>query len=238
MLRTLENILGYKIIAIDGEIGRVHDFFLDDDLWKLRYLVIETGNWLERRRVLISPAALVAIDGDRRTVKVDLSRELLRASPDVDTERPVSRQQEVIMNEHYGWAAYWSPDELLVLASTTAEPLTSGPKEGDPHLRSFREVRSYRLQHGSEIIAKVQDFVIDDSDWSVTLLVVTHGGLLDSRLFALPTSSIAAVSWSEATLKLTDWNKDRNALPLFNPSEQVNRVEQIVYLDYCGRIVG
>jgi hypothetical protein len=96
MQRTLENILGYRLLARDGEIGTVFDFFLDDSVWRLRYLVVETGSWLNRRRVLIAPIALGAIDGVKRAIAVNLTRDQVESSPGLDTDKPVSRQEETI----------------------------------------------------------------------------------------------------------------------------------------------
>jgi hypothetical protein len=50
--------------SLDGEIGRVKEFYFDDLHWTVRYLVAETGNWLTGRQVLISPYALGAVDSE------------------------------------------------------------------------------------------------------------------------------------------------------------------------------
>ena len=41
MLRPVKDVLNYKILATDGEIGSVIDMIVDDRELKLRYLVIE-----------------------------------------------------------------------------------------------------------------------------------------------------------------------------------------------------
>ena len=65
MLRSLSTILGYTIQTVDAELGEVHDFFLEDQTWTVRYLVVQTGAWLDRRRVLISTAMLGKPIGSR-----------------------------------------------------------------------------------------------------------------------------------------------------------------------------
>ena len=57
MLRSTEDILGFRLEATDGHIGTVEDFYFDDQVWSIRYLVADTGRWLPGRRVLISPAS-------------------------------------------------------------------------------------------------------------------------------------------------------------------------------------
>ncbi len=54
MLR-LQNLQHYTIGANDGEVGQVETVYFDDESWTVRYLVVDTGNWLSGRKVLISP---------------------------------------------------------------------------------------------------------------------------------------------------------------------------------------
>ena len=44
MLRSAKNLFGSKIIATNGEIGKVHDFLFDDERWAVRYMVADTGS--------------------------------------------------------------------------------------------------------------------------------------------------------------------------------------------------
>jgi len=62
MLHKAKTLNGYKLRSLDGEIGKVKEFYFDDHHWTIRYLVADTGNWLTGRQVLISPYALVAVN--------------------------------------------------------------------------------------------------------------------------------------------------------------------------------
>ena len=53
MMRKVKDLRGYAIRATDGVIGRVDDFYFDDEHWGIRYLVVDTGTWLSGRKVLI-----------------------------------------------------------------------------------------------------------------------------------------------------------------------------------------
>lgn len=103
MLHSVQSILGFTIGATDGEIGKVKDVYFDSKTWKVRYLVVETGNWLVGRKVLLSPVAFQSIMWDSKTLPSDLSRERIKHSPDIDTEQPVSRQAETDLHDHYSW---------------------------------------------------------------------------------------------------------------------------------------
>ena len=62
MLSIAKTLKGYKLHGLDGEIGKVKEFYFDDHHWTIRYLVADTGNWLTGRQVLISPYALGAVN--------------------------------------------------------------------------------------------------------------------------------------------------------------------------------
>ena len=74
MLRSLKILLGDTVVANDGDIGKVHDFYFHDDTWIIRYLVVDTGHWLPGRKVLITPSALGKPDWDALTFPVALTR--------------------------------------------------------------------------------------------------------------------------------------------------------------------
>jgi len=68
MLDKAKTLSGYKLRSLDGDIGKVKDFYFDDHHWTIRYLVADTGDWLADRLVLISPHSLTAVDRKQRTV--------------------------------------------------------------------------------------------------------------------------------------------------------------------------
>src|SRR4051812_13882002 len=75
MLRSASKIFGYRLNGADGEIGRAVDLLFDDRAWMVRYLVIETGAWLDGRRVLISPLALRKGEWTSRRLVLDGTRQ-------------------------------------------------------------------------------------------------------------------------------------------------------------------
>jgi hypothetical protein len=107
MLRNLKDLENYKIRATDGEIGDIKDFYFEDDAWVVRYLVVDAGSWLASRQVLISPIAIDEPDWAEKTLPVALTQQQVRASPDIDTDKPVSRQQEAQYMGYYSYPYYW-----------------------------------------------------------------------------------------------------------------------------------
>ena len=62
MQKSTKDLKGNTIVATDGDIGKVNDFYFDDKSWTIRYLVADTGNWLLGRKVLLSPIAVGKAD--------------------------------------------------------------------------------------------------------------------------------------------------------------------------------
>src|ERR1700693_1475233 len=103
MLRNASAINGYAIVASDGKLGTVSDFLFDDASWMIRWLVVDTGNWLSGRKVLLPPSVLGRLDPAREECAVRLTMQQVKDSPDIDFDRPVSRQMETNVYDYYGW---------------------------------------------------------------------------------------------------------------------------------------
>jgi uncharacterized protein YrrD len=91
MLFSTKELDGFQIIARDGEVGHVRDIYFDDRQWAIRHLVVETGDWLSRRDVLISPHSIQGIA--QRKVSVALSR--AQIEKETGAPRELSQRAEV-----------------------------------------------------------------------------------------------------------------------------------------------
>src|ERR1700722_9421735 len=107
MLRSMKDMEDYTIGATDGPIGRVKDFYFDDQAWVIRYLIVATGDESPQRKVLISPISIGRPNWSEKILPVSLTRSQVKKSPDIDTEKPVSRQQEMGYLGYYGYGQYW-----------------------------------------------------------------------------------------------------------------------------------
>jgi hypothetical protein len=94
MLCRASDVHGIDIKATDGAIGSVDDFLFSDDDWIVRWAVIDIGNWLPSRQVLLPPNRLMLPEANSDSISVSLSREQVENSPKIDRDPPVSRQQE------------------------------------------------------------------------------------------------------------------------------------------------
>jgi hypothetical protein len=205
VLQSIKQVTGCRILASDGEIGRIDDVYFDDEKWVVRYLIADPGSWLADRRVLISPHAVRLMDIPARAVAVALTREQVRNSPDIDTNQPVSRQQEEEYYRYYGYTAYW-PIPRAAPVAERREGDASGTRDprrsADTHLRSTREVLGYHIQATDDSIGHAEDFLFDDDTWAIQQLVVDTRNWLPGKHVLIGTQLLRDVDWLDRTLSV------------------------------------
>jgi hypothetical protein len=106
-LRSTGGISGYDIQAIDGEIGHVSGFVLDDQTWSIRYIEVATRNWWPGKKVLISPAWIQRVSWISSKLYVALSRVAIQTGPAYLDSMPITREYETSLFAHYGRPSYW-----------------------------------------------------------------------------------------------------------------------------------
>jgi hypothetical protein len=98
---------GHHVQAADGEIGHVDDFIIDDETWAIRYLIIDTRNWLPGKKVLVSPLWIERISWHESIAFINLPRETIKQSPEYTEEFLLSRDYETELHRHYKRQGYW-----------------------------------------------------------------------------------------------------------------------------------
>lgn len=74
ILRSIAEIMKCNLFAKDGVFGKVNDIFLDDQNWTIRYLVVETSDWLPDRKLLIPFSELNQPDWLEGTFPMTMTR--------------------------------------------------------------------------------------------------------------------------------------------------------------------
>jgi uncharacterized protein YrrD len=251
MLRSMNELYGYTIRATDDTIGSVHEFLFDDREWKVRYLVVDTGSWLPGRKVLIAPEALSKPDWASMTLPVNLTKDQVKNSPDVDTEKPVSRQQEDELRRYYDWPLYWggfagpagtggywpTPVDTERVPQPVERPGTTAvhAAPAETPLRTAREVSGYHIQAADGDIGHVDDFILDDDRWTIRYLVVDTRNWLPGRKVVLAPDWVDAVDWSESKVHVSLTKDGVKSSPEFDPEAPVNRQYEETLYDYYGR---
>lgn len=246
MLRSLKGFEDYTVSATDGDIGVVTDFLLDDDRWVIRHLVVNTlGHLGGRHDVLVSPISFRLAEESSRHFYLALSIDKIKNSPNVDTAKPVSRQNEVELYGYYGYPYYWGGVGIMGMggypplfaphvANVAPAPSADDPP-GDAHLRSAQEIRGYHVQGSDGAIGHIEDFIVDDKTWEVRYLVIdTSNWWMGKKVLVAPHWA-SRVSWEERKVHM---NIPRDAIkssPEWDASAAVNREYEARLQDHYGR---
>ncbi len=110
-LRSTKDVSGHTIQAVDGEIGHVEDFVVDDETWAIRYLVVDTRNWWPGKKVLIATRWIQRISWEESKVFINLTREKIMQGPEFTDQALITRDYETKLHRHHNRDGYWA-DEL------------------------------------------------------------------------------------------------------------------------------
>lgn len=204
MLIKAKDLKGYKLHSLDGEIGKVEEFYFDDHHWTIRYLVAETGNWLADRQVLICPYALGVINKEERYVTIELTKKQIEDSPSLENDKPVSMQFEEKYYGYYGYPMYWGGSYMwgaspyIMRGQIFRSKPAHGKRAWDPNLSSTHAVSGYAIQAEDGEIGHVDDFIIDDETWAIRYLVVDTRNWMSGKKVLISPKWIADISWSES----------------------------------------
>jgi uncharacterized protein YrrD len=255
MLRSLKEITGYTLQETDDVIGTCKDFLFDDGLWVIRYMVADTGNWLKHHNVLITPASMGEPNWQTERLQVNLSREQIEACPPLDSHAPISREYEISYHEHFEIPFYWMgadfregmpgidgiiktvddlPDiEDDIVEETDDKQTTEDPDKGQ--LRSAVEVMEYSVSAKGADTGRVDDIIIDDSNWVIRYLAIETGNIMPDRKVLINTEWIDSVSWENQCISLDLTPDAIQECPPYDPDEAVNRAYEVRLYDYHGR---
>ena len=230
MLRSVKSMRGFTIDAADGEIGKVHEFLFDDELWIIRYLVVDTGTWLPGRKVLLSQAALGRPDRETRKFRVILTRKGVENSPDIDVDRPVSRQQQFALHSYYGWPCYWMEPVYPAIPVDWDDPAPA-----DSHLRSTREVMGYRILAREGEMGRVEDFIVDEQNGIIRYMVVDTRGWLPGKKVLLAPQAVDSISCRTKTVAVNMSKEEARKSPEYDESKPVGKEHAVLWYDLRGR---
>jgi hypothetical protein len=253
MLWNASAVKGYAIAASDGRLGTVSDFLFDDATWAVRWLVVDTGNWLSGREVLLPPSALGHLDREGREFSVGLSMQQVKDSPDIATDRPVSRQMETNLYDYYGWSPYWgmglsmggyglsgsSMVDLSYIESVQrAERTADTPrKEDDPNLRSIEAVTGYHVHASDGEVGHVEDFLLDDADWSIHFIIVDTKNWWPGKMVLISPQLARAIKFSDRLVNLIADRQKVMGSPAYDASKTIDAAYEKHFHDHYNDIL-
>ncbi|MEO5645667.1 MAG: PRC-barrel domain-containing protein [Bacteroidia bacterium] len=253
MKRSIHSLLGYTIKGTDGEIGKVEEFYFDDRTSTIRYMVVKTGGWFSEKKVLISPDSFQKAEWESKTFSVNLTQEKIKNSPDIDTDKPVSRQHEELMRGYYSWPDYYGNGYGMfgywglgmwgypVADERTKEEMNEmNAKEhanDNPHLRSTHEVKGYNIHATDGDIGEVEDFIIDDATWKVHFLVVDTGHWFSGKKVLISPDRIKEIDWETGAVIIDTTVSHVKISPEYDPKQELTESYTGILHDHYNSLV-
>ncbi|MFG2669754.1 PRC-barrel domain-containing protein [Streptomyces sp. DT20] len=80
------DLIGYKVEATDGSIGKVDKH--SDDV-NSSYIVVDTGVWIFGKHVMLPAGTVRTVDQAERKIFVELTKDQIKDSPEFDKDKHV-----------------------------------------------------------------------------------------------------------------------------------------------------
>ena len=234
-MQVISALKGYAIEASDGRMGTVADFLFDDASWRVRWLVVDCGTWLTGRKVLIHPSAISRADLEQQQFLVSLTKAQVEMSPELAEDQPVSQQMENQLYTYYGWDPLWGGPYLSETPGAIASPYVAPPYFGlglgagethgegaslprsDPHVRSVEEVTGYHIHAVDGEIGHVENFMLDDGDWSIAYFIVDTGNWWFGKRVLMSPLAVKSIDWFDHHVELDVSREKVKSSPPWDP---------------------
>jgi hypothetical protein len=243
----LDELQGATAYGLDGEVGKVKDFYFDDEKWAIRYVLVDAEEVRGRTDVLLSPISLSTFETQKGRFKVNLLKEQIRNSPEIETELPLSRQEEVLLNDYFGWTDYWEGNRLWGTAEDPAslgiltwekrpmgkqKPIQEADKS---HLRSVNETQGFEVEASDGMIGHVAGFMVEQINWLIRYMVVALANGRSARNVLIHIGWMREVNWEESRA-IVDLKKDsvENSPELKTAGELAREYEERLH-DHYGK---
>jgi hypothetical protein len=93
------DLIGYKVEAIDGSIGKVDEASNEVGA---SYLVIDTGPWIFGKKVLLPVGVIDRVDTAEETIFVNRTKDEIKNAPEFDESRYRDAQYRDEISGYYG----------------------------------------------------------------------------------------------------------------------------------------
>jgi hypothetical protein len=260
LLRNIKDLEGFAISATDGVLGHIHNFYFDDETWVIRYFVIATGTWHANRLTLISPMAMGVPDWSAKQIPANLTQEQVRKGPDIDTDKPVSRQHEIGYSGYYGYPNYWGggglwgaglyPDVLQggldrnvagngnqparLLRAGSGVRSSDARRQNDLHLRSANDVMRYYVHATDGDIGHVEGMLVEEKTWAIRYVIVNTSNWWLGHSVLIAPEWIDDVFWAESKLMVDLTRQSVKDAPEYDPKVPITREQEELLHAYYG----
>jgi hypothetical protein len=232
MLRSMRDFFGHKLQATDGEIGSIKSFYFDDRYWTIRYLLAETGSWFNSKLALLSPVSFMQPGEHVKDFPVNLTRDQIKKSPEVDLHASPTGSDEALLSRYYGWPMYWNS------MTPSVSPAAGGVAVAERmtyKLYSADAIFGYDIRVSDGSAGDVHDFIIDAGSWDIRYLVIDTGNWLPGKMTLLSPRWLEGVDDRRQEMR-TGFSREKiKGSPVYDPSKSIDRAYEEKLFSYYGK---
>ncbi|MFW5897624.1 MAG: PRC-barrel domain-containing protein [Halanaerobium sp.] len=242
MLRKLKNLKGFTIHGRDGDLGKARDFYFDQHRFIMRYLLVDTGNWLKHEQTLISTDSFKEINYENNEILVDLSSDELEEAPSLEKNKPISKLMEEKVVKHFEWPLYWSTHhptdgpsiqsgslirkKLFNFENLDDQEKEEKEKEIESNLRSFNEVRGYHIQAQDKEFGHLEDLFVDEENWIIRYLLIDTRNILPGKDVLIAPEWLKNISWNKEKIYVSKTKEEIKNAPEYREEKTDNLVHR------------
>lgn len=245
MLHNTSTISGSAVSAVDGSIGHVEDTLFHDETWNVRYFVIDTGPWILGRRLLCSAGYAERFDDRDGRLRIDLTRDQVEASPELEADLPVSELKRREFTKYKKGPVYWSqsgvrkeahpPGAMPAVHEESEEEKQQVERElYGKHLRSAGEVTGYTVEASDKPLGSVVGLLVDDDDWSLRYIAVEAEGSGQRKMQIYSPDWVETIRWIEQSIHIKFAHDVATNAPPLEDDAMVSRDYEKKLYDYYG----
>jgi hypothetical protein len=93
------NLVGFKVEAIDGGIGKIDETSNDVGA---SYIVVDTGPWIFGKKVMLPAGVISRVDTDEEQVFVNRTKEQIKNAPEFDSDAHTDESYHGRLGSYYG----------------------------------------------------------------------------------------------------------------------------------------
>lgn len=209
MLRSSTELIRYDVEAVDGKIGKVHDFYFDDRTWAVSFIVVDTDGLFSGNTILIPPLDV---------------RELRLPDESMILGLPLSQVEE-------GGGRAMFPAAPGQQSHVSSSPASAG----DGHvLRSVAQITEFVMMGEAAKIGYVRGLLIETTTWSIRYLIVDTGHWLPGKLVLLSPLSVERIDWDDEIVFTGVTREGVENCPPYDIDSEISREYEAFLHDYYG----
>jgi sporulation protein YlmC with PRC-barrel domain len=213
MLRSLNSLIGNRIIAKDGAAGTTLDLTVNCIQWHIGDLVTSVGSWWRSYEVRIPSVSLQRPVGATGMLPVSLTKKQMKESQSTDNNGSLQRELK---------------SDLL----SAGVPIANFTAPRPIRWSSLVAYRVYALDGPAGVL---RDMILNDENWHIRYLVVELTAESVNHQTLVSSDWISGVNENQSSVSLNLSIRELIGSPAYDPKVPVNRdIEGNLY-DYYGQ---